>query len=47
MVPSYDHKIGEVLKEFGFTSGKSYDVMVKTLAIPVEKAVPGMAYVER
>lgn len=47
MVPSYDQKLGEVLSEIGFTQRESYDVMVKSLAVPVTKTAPGMVIAGR
>lgn len=47
LVASYDQKMGESLIEIGFTPGESYDVMVKTLAVPVKETAPGWAVVER
>ena len=42
IVPSYDIRQAETLQELGFTLNASYDVMVKTLAVPVTKTVPGL-----
>lgn len=47
MVRSYDAGLGEPLRDFGFTKGETYDVMIKTLAVPVTEAMPGFAAVER
>lgn len=42
VVPSYDRRLSETLQELGFTRHESYDVLVKTLVIPVTKTVPGL-----
>jgi hypothetical protein len=42
LVPSYDVRQAEMLQGLGFTLDASYDVMVKTLAVPVVKTVPGL-----
>ena len=47
MVRSYDEELGESLTDIGFTSDDSYDVMIKTLAVPVTEAMHGYAAVER
>ncbi len=47
MVPSYNEKLAGALAEIGFTAGDSYDVMVKTLAVPVTETVPGLARLAR
>jgi hypothetical protein len=45
LVPSYDVGQAETLEALGFALEASYDVMVKTLAVPVAKPVPGFATV--
>ena len=42
VVPSYDGTLASTLVELGFTLYESYDVMVKTLAVPVRMTVPGL-----
>lgn len=46
VVPSYNGRLAETLLELGFTRHETYDVMVKTLAVPVTKTVPGMIAAE-
>ena len=43
VVPSYDVGQAETLEALGFTLQASYDVLVKTLAVPVAKTIPGLA----
>ncbi len=47
MVPSYQQNMGPALTDIGFTQHETYDVMVKTLVVPVGETVPGMVAIER